>query len=67
MKRAESLSQSDLSDFAFEPGNLFLGRTFGLIENTTSYELKRTARPTQSDLSDFAFEPGNLFLGGHLG
>ncbi|MDJ0618726.1 MAG: hypothetical protein QNJ63_18625 [Calothrix sp. MO_192.B10] len=29
LKRTEALTQSDLSDFVFEPGNLFLGGHLG--------------------------------------
>ena len=45
LKRAKRLTQSDLSDFVYQPGNLFLG---GLVENGASNSRFRRLQPPAS-------------------
>ncbi|MDJ0617090.1 MAG: hypothetical protein QNJ63_10145 [Calothrix sp. MO_192.B10] len=44
MKRAQSLTQSDLSDFVYELWEFIPRRTFGLIENAASYQLRNAEK-----------------------
>ncbi len=44
LKRAQSLTQSDLSDFVYELWEFIPRRTFGLIENAASYQLRNAEK-----------------------